>query len=380
MIAALLSADSGLEMCVAAYNVWAEYGLSAFVYRVLPITIEVGRQDYISGMPEGFPPEPEKAGCNAPQLIDARLENHTFTTNETPSTQLMALGIGVLDTFVGDFNADGADEWLIWLDARVNPILFVPQNEQYVLSRPEIRRPNAYTHFGLQRIPDREELLFVDYTVLDFEPTNVDYHTFDMEFAFCEEVVIRSDGANQGGVRLWHLQNNQLVQILEAPVCQPRPFEELFSQDGRELFAAAVTIQADRGYTSRYDDVTYRWNPGIQTWEPPSPVPATPVPGPFGTSVPNLTDAYVLEKLGAALSSLRDNDPEAALALIDDALDSYDPSVERIVVDGLHYYRARALEELDRHDDAIAEYAAVYETESESAWGMLAALHLEIVD
>jgi hypothetical protein len=96
--------------------------------------------------------------------------------------------------------------------------------------------------------------------------------------------------------------------------------------------------------------------------------------------VPNLTDAYVLEKLGAALSSLRDNDPEAALALIDDALDSYDPSVERIVVDGLHYYRARALEELDRHDDAIAEYAAVYETESESAWGMLAALHLEIVD
>lgn len=380
MITAMLGADSALDMCVAAYNVWVEYALSTFSYRALPITIEVGRQDYISGMMEDFPPEAKKAGCNAPQLIDARLENHIFTTNETPSTQLMALGIGVLDTFVGDFNMDGADEWLIWLDARVNPILFVPENEQYVLSRPEVRRPNIYTHFGVQQIPDQEELLFVDYAVLDFEATNVEYYSYDIGTVDCEEIVIRDDGANQGSLRLWRLQNDQLVQILEAPVCRPRPFAELFSADGRQLFAAAVTIQVDPAWNSQYDDVIYTWNSADQIYEPPAPEPATPTLAPFGTTVPALTDAYILEKLGVALSSLRTGDPDAVLTLVDETLDNYDPSVAQIVIDGLHYYRALTLEALNRPDDALAEYVAIYEAAPESAWGLLAALHLERVE
>lgn len=43
----------------------------------------------------------------------------------------------------------------------------------------------------------------------------------------------------------------------------------------------------------------------------------------------------------------------------------------------LKYRRALALEQLDRTDEALAEYVAIYEAAPESAWGMLARLHFE---
>jgi len=45
----------------------------------------------------------------------------------------------------------------------------------------------------------------------------------------------------------------------------------------------------------------------------------------------------------------------------------------------LQYYRALALEALGRDDAALAAYVKVYEGVPESAWGMLAALHFEMV-
>lgn len=46
----------------------------------------------------------------------------------------------------------------------------------------------------------------------------------------------------------------------------------------------------------------------------------------------------------------------------------------------MRYYRALALEALNRPDEALAEYVAIYEAAPESAWGRLAALHLERVE
>lgn len=44
------------------------------------------------------------------------------------------------------------------------------------------------------------------------------------------------------------------------------------------------------------------------------------------------------------------------------------------------YYYALVLESRNRPDEALAEYIAIYEAAPESAWGMLAALHLERVE
>jgi hypothetical protein len=43
------------------------------------------------------------------------------------------------------------------------------------------------------------------------------------------------------------------------------------------------------------------------------------------------------------------------------------------------YWRALALEALERPDEALAEYVAIYEAAPESAWGLLAGLHIERV-
>ncbi|MCA9903663.1 MAG: hypothetical protein KC547_07385, partial [Anaerolineae bacterium] len=378
MITAMAGADTALDMCVAAYNVWAEYAVSAFDYRTLPITAQVGRDRPIGGMMDDYPPEPEKAGCNAPPLIDARLAAHTFTTDALPAVQLDTLGIGVLEAFSADFDADGADEWLIWLDARVNPILFVPENGAYALSGPALRRPNDMTSFGVQPTPGQDALLFVDYAMLDFTMANVQYFTYDVAMVYCDDQLLPIARGNQGDVRLWRLRNGQFEQVLTAPLCQSRPMTELFSADGTQLHAAAVTLPSDVSYHDRYGDVVYTWNPAAQTYTPPAPAPSATPAAAVATSAAQAADAArLLTARKDAFVFLRDGHPESALTLIDETLAQVDPSAAPSTLDDLYYYRALALEALNRPDEALAEYVAIYEAAPESAWGMLAALHIE---
>ena len=44
------------------------------------------------------------------------------------------------------------------------------------------------------------------------------------------------------------------------------------------------------------------------------------------------------------------------------------------------YLAALTFEALDRTDEALAEYIAIYEAAPDSAWGTLAALHFEVTD
>jgi hypothetical protein len=71
-----------------------------------------------------------------------------------------------------------------------------------------------------------------------------------------------------------------------------------------------------------------------------------------------------------------DHDFTSALHIVDTLL-SYSISDEGIKAQ-LRYWRAVTLEALNRPDEALAEYIAIYEGAPESAWGRLAALHLEI--
>ncbi|MBZ0310371.1 MAG: hypothetical protein K8I82_30195 [Anaerolineae bacterium] len=43
----------------------------------------------------------------------------------------------------------------------------------------------------------------------------------------------------------------------------------------------------------------------------------------------------------------------------------------------LQYWKALILQAANRPDEALAEYVTIYEAAPESAWGMLAALHIE---
>ncbi len=58
----------------------------------------------------------------------------------------------------------------------------------------------------------------------------------------------------------------------------------------------------------------------------------------------------------------------------------YQNSLSATEIHETRYYRALALQALNRPDEALAEYVTIYETAPESAWGMLAALHIEKVN
>lgn len=88
------------------------------------------------------------------------------------------------------------------------------------------------------------------------------------------------------------------------------------------------------------------------------------------TSIPD----YKLQDLHSAVFYNRDY--EQAL-VISEMMFSYAFKESYPII---HYYRALALEALNRPDEALAEYIAIYETAPDSAWGMLAALHLEKVE
>ncbi|MCC6612800.1 MAG: hypothetical protein IT320_04930 [Anaerolineae bacterium] len=378
MIAAMSEADTALDICVAAYNVWAEYAVSAFNYSTLPITAEIGREGFIGGLMDDYPPKPERAGCDAPQLIDTLLQSHTFTTEQSPPAQLAALGIAVLDTFSVDFDADGADEWIVWLEARVPPILLAPEAGRYVLSRPPLRRPNDVTSFSVQPIPGQGGLLLVDYAALDFAATNVEYYTYDVEMVYCDEVAIRSDGANQGEVRLWRLGNGEFERVFAAPVCQTQPLEALFTDNGAQLHAAAVTRPVEPAYDSRYGDVLYTWDPAAQTYTPSAVASDAAAMIPDATSAPgdaDMTDFLVT--LTDTVDYLRDGHREAALTLVESVLADADSSAAPVVLHGLHYFRALALEALGRPDEALAEYVALSRSSPKSGWSLLAAIHIE---
>ncbi|MBC8100791.1 MAG: hypothetical protein H7Y11_15230, partial [Armatimonadetes bacterium] len=349
MIIAMYDADSPLAMCVAAYNLWAAFKINALDDPRQTIMISVGINTItLPRSSPNPPPDPAKAGCSAPSLIDALLANQTFTTDESPSEQLATRGIAALDTFVADFNLDGTDEWLVWLEARGDPVLFVAQADVYLISRPAIRRPNAYTQFGLQPTPDQAIRFLVDYTMVDFAPNNVDYQTYDISSASCQI------GRVQGSVRLWRLHDAQLEQFIDSPLCQPKPYSALFNRDGRQLFAAAVTLQGRERYDTRYGDVIYTWNATERTYVPPAPVLLT---DPYATATARrLTDAYLFETLDRVIAALRIGDAETALRLLDDTLARYDPTVQPVIINGFHYYRAYTLMALDRQDEALSGY------------------------
>lgn len=380
MVEAVAAADSALDRCVATYNLWRDYELSTFHYPSNLITLEVGRMDHISHMVEDSPPEPEKAGCDAPALINILLDELVFPTNQSPVATLSDAGVDVLDTLVADLNADGDEEWIVWLDAWVSPVLFVPQGDRYVLSRPEIRRPNEYTYFDVRSVPQQDDPIFVDYAFFDQMATNLNFYRYDIHQDYCEEDTIRDDGANPGEVRIWRLVGTELSQILARPVCRTLALTDLFNDDSSRLYAADVSIAFEDERNNHYDHTNFAWDATSQTYTPIRTLVVTPTPRPTDPSQiswPTITDSNVLDVLSEVSSLLYADNPAQALIRIDETLAQPDLAVEMQVHLAAHYYRALVLQALDRTDEALAEYLAIIDAEPDSAWGMLAALHVE---
>lgn len=385
MAEAMAAAETAGERCAAAYNVWAEYERSTYSYRAIPILVQVGRQGWIGNMMEDYPPEPEKAGCDAPAWINAELAEMQFPIDQSPADRLRDAGTEINDVLVADLDEDGEEEWLVWLVAAVDPVLFVAEDDAYTVSRPPIRTRDEYTSVSVQLLVRDSAPFLVEYLAVPEEEHRIEYYFAGIhQRVLCTGDGVGWDGRNLGHIRLWRLQKGQLISAFDQSVCGYYPLADLFRDAGRGLTAAAIHVWIGPlpERDSRYSDQVYRWDDVEKTYVPPSISPLMPTPWPTypASYMLAVTDGAVLETLSSALSLIDRAAPEAALKQIEDTVSQPDLAVEEIALFGLRYYRALVLKVLERPSEALAEYVAIYEAAPESAWGMLAALHLEVID
>lgn len=161
-----------------------------------------------------------------------------------------------------------------------------------------------------------------------------------------------------------------MIPILSSLLC-----EEIETQAVVDDLAVVTRVYgwefSDRTYD--YVPVEFVWNRINQAYELTAASEETLVPLPSETSVSPPYQVYNGKNLFLQQEYERIiNYHKQAIVELSDVTD---PVLLR-----WRYLAALTFEALDRPSEALAEYVAIYEAAPESAWGMLAALHLEVID
>lgn len=355
---------------------------------------QIDRQNTTDGIFRGaFMGSPlylDEVACNLRALVDDVLATHTFTTAYTPLEQLAALGLTPQDYLTEDMNGDGQAEWLIWISPGIYPIFFYPFNNQYIISRyvgyqdlafrySDLRAPNADNRYGFVTLPGEAGRALVN---LDL---GVDRYGLLMcgdcggggPQYYCDARAYPHT-ARLGDLGIWRLDQGELTLAYSEYHCEDGDIAALFPNGTAELHAAATRYN-DADWSIALYPAVYNWDAASRSYVlPPQPTP-TPI---SPTATPNPVMLVSMEERPVFSYQRVDNalaagDAAVALTMTDYemTLTTREPSLLTY-----RYYRALALEALNRTDEALAEYIAVYETAPDTLLGMLAALHIEPVD
>jgi len=339
----------------------------------------------------------ENATCDLAFHLEAQLHDMTFTADASPLAQIEALGLAVAGSIETDFDGDGNAEWLIWLDAPgVVPLLFSQGETGYQLTRPELghgpiwelfnrplRQPTTDNRYHVVVLPSGEPAIVdIDFGRDDYLAMNCAGMCAGGPIVYCESSNTAPGGRSRGTLSLWRWQDGELVPLLLTPLCGWQDLTALFGDetDLHELHAAKLTLIGPDEMV--ITPVTYTWSDEAQTYVLSSPAEATPTPMTAApTEVPTQQLVYTLSdydysQLRAAFGA---GNYESVIDIVDAAF-AAEPERNAVWFEpAFRYYRAMALEALGRQDDALAEYVTIFEAAPESSWGILAALHLDVV-
>lgn len=324
---------------------------------------------------------PRTAGCPAPELLDALLVE-PLVMHIPPIEQLTSRGISVMRANTADLNGDDRDDWLIVLNADIAPILLLSVGEgaHYHLSRVDIQNPQRLDRFISWQLPDGTPALlgyfYNDTTSID-QQGDPDWWITPS----CPDAEVR--GA-PGGITLIALQDDHAAFVQELPLCEPWELNRVFPEG-----EGSRSVQT---WLSHPDEETYvpePYRPGILIWddtqrrymlpqgdEPDSEIPVeTPVEAQNETTDIHNLQEFIRQQVVTNFAAGNYADVlDAVATFLSVGVDA--PLTDRAML----YYRALALEALGRDDEALEVYVAIYQAAPESAWGMLAALHLEVTD
>ncbi|MFZ2880336.1 MAG: hypothetical protein WA009_12415 [Phototrophicaceae bacterium] len=338
----------------------------------------------------------DTSSCDISYHLDTVLSRMTFSVNESPLARLQSLGLDLAGHIEADLNLDGVSEWLIWLDAPgIDPLFFSTSDDHYRVSRPrgysmflwipddDLRQPTDYNSYDIVTVPNAAERVIVN---IDFD---IDQRAVINCAGNCggggDARCTYGDGASlprfPGDLTMWRMQNGSLVNILLAPLCEFSEVDALFTSPSEQaaINAGAYRHSAEFGDENVVVPVIYTWDPDAQTYLAPTSTGTNPaatiVASP--TVLPEHGRAYTLLSFDSLRSAFLERDLALVVTIADDALASATDADLEDWKHAFRYYRALALEALNRPAQATVDYVAIYEATPGSDWGMLAALHFE---
>ncbi|MBE2269455.1 MAG: hypothetical protein IAE80_14565, partial [Anaerolinea sp.] len=303
------------------------------------------------------------------------LETTTFPVNESPLDGLERLGLVVRRSLTTDFDADGRDEWLVWLATPVYPVLFAPANDQYVVSRPTIDSYAEESTIALEvrELPDEAGAMVVWLRNWNWLIVSPPWGSVYDPWGGMGGGGY-GEGCREGQVHelwLWRFEGGELHSE-PLRVCGDS-LDAVLSADGRTI---------DTGVWTQYDFDTGEVIPGTErrelwVWDaaqgwyvrPPVSGTATPLP----TIVPPTLEPPSEYDAQAAW---RSEDYAEYIAITDVLLPTLTDNPEQVF--GLRYRRGLAFELLGQPEQALAEYQAIYDQALGvyDDWAALAAIHL----
>lgn len=344
-------------VCLAAHEYFVLDPYAAWDAEYLEVGFTI--DDLVYGPYEHVPdlPSASQAGCDVPLYLNRMLANMTFTTQVSPLDQLKGTDIMVGTSYQTDLNHDGIQDWLVWLPTTgVWPLFFLSDGETYTVSNSGVSPyPLGVQHtVETVHLPTGLALLSLDYSARpDTIPPNAIYGG------------IPGDCPADGYISLWQLADSELEQVFRGLLCDVVTSAQI-----------ADAIDNTRQFRAwRYSDIVEDYVPVTYVWEATSrsfvmsladqmvltPTPRSPLPV-----------YYTYHPLPLYLQE----DYDSLIAYHDAAVQGIRAPSDVNLLEW-RYFAALALEALNRPDEALAEYFAIYEAAPESAWGMLAALHFE---
>jgi hypothetical protein len=361
------NATSPLQLCVSAYNL--------FTTDFLNIRVGfTGDERYYDNNPY----LPERIACDAPAMLQATLIAQPIPADIPPSDYLADLGITTVRSMETDMDGDGRSEWLVWPDVAGTELFFVPDGEVYNVSYQTLDPYGYADDLREWPLPSGTDTAIA---LLRFKHGGIGSPPwrFAYNYAFGAEgggPPVCKDGTMPGEFSLWQAREGGLSRIFYIRQCVHQ-FEDILpnGQAGRELrFRVAECI--DLCNESREVEEVYEWDEGQQTYVrafPPTPT-MLETPTPFSTPTPSPYPQYY-----DVLDAFIERDFDAVVGMTSESL-AVEPESNLDTQLGDKYLRALALEALNRSNEALAEYVAIYEAAPDSPWGQIAALHFERVE
>jgi hypothetical protein len=277
-------------------------------------------------------------------------------------------------------DGDGKTEWLVWLSPGIDPIFFYPDGDAYRLSRYEGYQSPTHRSADLRQ-PDGENRYYFITLPDDAGKALVNMDVGDDHFGWlqcgacgggptytCSREYYEDSARRPGDVTIWRVEDGMMTPLFYNLYCGGGEIESLFPNNTSELHAVGSAYEANID-TAVLSPATFAWDSHNLTYMPPLRATRTPIIDNSSFAQTQTPPEFPYRTIDEALIA---GDIPTVLEMADYRLSSMtDNNVS------YRYYRALALELLDRPDEALAEYLTIYEDAPESAWGTLAALHFE---